>query len=174
MKTYIQAQGFDVWRSIVDGYKVPATPLTDRDGKNIKENNSRYRNTIKNGVTQAIHTNIMHCDSTKEMWDKLNIIYEGDTRVKDSKLQIFIAKFEQLKIKEDENMEAYFLRFDEIVKSIKVLGDEIKEWVIVKKELRSLPMRLDSKNLGLEEREDLDAITMDAFNGILMDCEMRT
>jgi hypothetical protein len=65
MKTYIQSQGFDVWRTVVDGYKAPATPPTDRHGKNLEENDSRDRNTIDNGVTQAIHTNIMHCDSKK-------------------------------------------------------------------------------------------------------------
>jgi hypothetical protein len=31
METYIQEQGFDVWQSIVDGYKELATPLIDRD-----------------------------------------------------------------------------------------------------------------------------------------------
>jgi hypothetical protein len=65
MKTYIQAQGFDVWRSVVDGYKAPTTPPTDRDGKKLEENDSRDRNAIENGVTQSIHTKIMHCDSTK-------------------------------------------------------------------------------------------------------------
>jgi hypothetical protein len=31
MKTYVHAHGFDVWKSIVDGYKDPATPPTDND-----------------------------------------------------------------------------------------------------------------------------------------------
>jgi hypothetical protein len=37
IKTYIQEQGFYVWRSVVDGYKEPATPLTDRDGNKLKK-----------------------------------------------------------------------------------------------------------------------------------------
>jgi hypothetical protein len=43
------------------------------------------------------------------MWDKLKTIYEGDEKVKEAKLHIFRAKFEQLKMNEDENIEAYFL-----------------------------------------------------------------
>jgi hypothetical protein len=86
MKPCIQAQGFDVWRLVVDGYKEPATSSIDRDGKKIKENYLRARNTIKNGVTQVTHTNIMHCDFAKEMWDKLKTIYEGDAKVKEAKL----------------------------------------------------------------------------------------
>jgi hypothetical protein len=29
MKTYIQAQGFQIWQSIVDGYIAPAVPPTN-------------------------------------------------------------------------------------------------------------------------------------------------
>jgi hypothetical protein len=37
----------------------------DRDGKKLKDNYSRDINAIENGVTQAIHTNIMHYDYAK-------------------------------------------------------------------------------------------------------------
>jgi hypothetical protein len=45
---------------VADGYKSPATPLKYRDGKKLEENDSRDRNAIANGVTQLIHTKIMH------------------------------------------------------------------------------------------------------------------
>ena len=64
----------------------------------------------------------MHCDSAKDIWDKIQNIYEGYTNVKGAKLQIFTAKFEQLKMKEDEDIVAYVLRVDEIVNNIKGLG----------------------------------------------------
>jgi hypothetical protein len=51
----------------------------------------------------------MHCDSAKDLWDKLQNIYEGDAKVKGAKLQIFRAKFEQLKMKEDEDIATYLL-----------------------------------------------------------------
>jgi hypothetical protein len=47
--------------------------------------------------------------------DKLQNIYEGDAKVKGDKLQIFRANFEQLKMKEDEDIIAYLLQVDEIV-----------------------------------------------------------
>jgi hypothetical protein len=46
-------------------------------------------------------------------------------------------------MKENENIVAYFLRIDETVNVIIGLGVEIKEYVIVQKVLRSLPMRFD-------------------------------
>jgi hypothetical protein len=103
----------------------------------------------------------MHCKSTKEIWDKLQNIYEGDSKFKAAKLQNYRGQFQQLKMKEDENIVAYFLRVDEIVNAIIGLGEEIKESVIVQKVLRSLPMRFDPKISTLEERADLDSISMD-------------
>jgi hypothetical protein len=107
------------------------------------------------------------------VWDKLQNIYEGDAKVKGAKLQSFRAKLEQLKMKEDENIVAYFLRVDEIVNAIKGLGEEMKELVIVQKVLRSLPMRYDPKILALEEREYLATLSMDELHGILTTYEMR-
>jgi hypothetical protein len=43
MKTFLQAQGFDVWKSVVDGYKAPTTPPTDKDGKKLKKTIQRLK-----------------------------------------------------------------------------------------------------------------------------------
>ena len=48
----------------------------------------------------------MHYDNAKDLWDKIQNIYEGDAKVKEAKLQIFRAKFEQYKMKEDEDIVA--------------------------------------------------------------------
>jgi hypothetical protein len=103
----------------------------------------------------------------------LKNVYEGYEKVKEAKLQIFIAKFEQLKMNEDQNTTAYFLQVDEVVNNIKGVGDEANEQVFVKKVLRSLPMRFDSKISALEEREDLATLTMDALHGTVTTYEMR-
>jgi hypothetical protein len=54
------------------------------------------------------------------------------------------------------------------------LGEEIKESVIVQKVLRSLPMRFDPKISALEERSNLNSISMDEVHGIFTAYEMRT
>jgi hypothetical protein len=53
------------------------------------------------------------------------------------------------------------------------LGEEIKESVIVQKVLRSLPMIFDPKISSLEERSDLNSISMDELHGIFTAYEMR-
>jgi hypothetical protein len=61
---------------------------------------------------------------------------------------------------------------DEIVNTIKGLGEEVKETIIVKKVLRSLPSRFDPKISSIEEIEDLDNLTIDELHGILTAYEM--
>jgi hypothetical protein len=53
------------------------------------------------------------------------------------------------------------------------LGEEIKESVIVENVLRSLPMIFYPKISTLEEREDIDSISMDELHGIFTAYEMR-
>jgi hypothetical protein len=53
-----------------------------------------------------VFTKVSHCKSAKDIWDKLQNIYEGDTKVKEVKLQTYRSQFKQLKMKEDEDITA--------------------------------------------------------------------
>ena len=80
MKAYIQ--GFQVWQSIVDGYTAPVVPPTSDKEVKLGENNSKAKNSLLNGLSDMVFTKVGHCKSTKEISDKLQNIYEGDTKVK--------------------------------------------------------------------------------------------
>jgi hypothetical protein len=174
MKTYIQAQGFEIWQSIVYGYTVPTIPPTNDKAGKLHQNNSKATSALLNDLSETIFTKVSHCKSAKDIWDKLRNIYEGDTKVKATKLQTYRGQFEQLKMKEDENIAAYFLRVDKTVNAIIGLGEEIEESVIVQKVLRSLPMRFNPKISTLEEISDLNSISMDELHEIFTAYEMRT
>jgi hypothetical protein len=109
MRTYIQAQGFQVWQSIVDGYTTPTVPPTNDKVVKLSENNYKATNALLNGLSDTVFTKVAHCKSAKEIWDRLQNIYEGDTKGKPSNLQTYRGHFEQLKMKEDEYIPAYFL-----------------------------------------------------------------
>jgi hypothetical protein len=162
MKTYIQEQGFQFWQSIVDGYTTLAVPPTN--DKAVKIGETKAKNALLNGLNDTVFTKVAHCKSAKEIWDKLRNIYEGYSKFKEAKLQTYRGQFEQLKMKEDEDIAAYFLRVDETVNTIIGLGEEIEESVIVQKVLRSLPMRFNPKISALEERSDLNSISMDELH----------
>jgi hypothetical protein len=53
------------------------------------------------------------------------------------------------------------------------IGEQVENTTLIQKILRSLPMRFDSKVSTLEERKDLDNLSMDELHGILTSYEMR-
>jgi hypothetical protein len=132
----------------------------------LGQNNSKAKNALMNGLSEMAFTKVSHCKSAKEIWNKLQNIYEGDSKVKAAKFQTYEGQFEQLKMKEDENISTYFLQVDETVNAIIGLREEIKESVIVQKVLKYLPMRFDPKISVLEERSDINSISMDESHGI--------
>ena len=73
----------------------------------------------------------------------------------------------------DESVANYFLRVDEIVNCMKNLGEEIKEVIVVEKVLRSLSPKFESKVSAIEEKENLQSLTMSQLHGILTAYEMR-
>ena len=90
-----------------------------------------------------------------------------------AKLQTFKAQFESLKMKEEENISKYFKRIYEIVNVIQGLGVYLEDIEIIEKVLRSLPMIYNPKTSTLEDRENLDKLTMNELYGILIAYEMR-
>jgi hypothetical protein len=82
---------------------------TNENGKKISINNSKSTNALLNVLCDSIYNKVIHCKSTKDIWDKIQNIYEGYSKVKAAKLQTYRGQFEQLKMKEYENIAAYFL-----------------------------------------------------------------
>jgi hypothetical protein len=78
-----------------------------------------------------------------------------------------------MKMDEKEDIATYFLRVDEVFNAIRVLGEEFKEYLVVQKVLRSLPLRYDAKVSTIEETRNLTKITMDELHGILTAYGMR-
>jgi hypothetical protein len=62
------------------------------------------KGTILNSLINSVFVKVMHCDSTKDLLDKIQKIYEGDEKFKGDKCQTFRAKLKQLKMKEDEDI----------------------------------------------------------------------
>jgi hypothetical protein len=157
-----------------DPHMMASSPPTDVAAKKLCNDNSRVVNAILSGLSINVFVKVMHCKSAKELWDKLKVIYEGDSKVKQAKLQTLRAQFENLKMKEEENIAEYLQRVDEIVNSVRALGETVEDKYIVQKVLRSFPMRYDAKISTLEDRDNLDKLTMDELHGILIAYEMRT
>ena len=86
---------------------------------------------IQGGLIGSKFVKVMHCTSTREIWDKLKNVYEGDGKVKGANLQTYKRQFEDLTMKEDEYLVAYFLQVDEIVNAMRILGEKFENLALV-------------------------------------------
>jgi hypothetical protein len=53
MQEFFMSLGYDVWDSVVNGYKAPNTPPTDTTEIRLSNNNSRAINVILCGLTKS-------------------------------------------------------------------------------------------------------------------------
>jgi hypothetical protein len=102
-RTHLMSLGVDVWDVIETGY-VKHVVLVSKDDNLEFSFNAKAMNAILSGLAEAQFVKVMHCDSTKVMWDKLISSYGGDEKVKDAKLQTHRMNFEKLNMDEDETI----------------------------------------------------------------------
>ena len=87
MRVYLQVQGDDVWKMIVNTYDIPANPpAANSTERKHYEENLKAMSAILSGLTKTVFVKVMHCETAKEIWDKLRNIYEGDDKIKGAKL----------------------------------------------------------------------------------------
>ena len=87
MKSHLMALGFDIWKYVEHGYIAPSSAPTDVAAKKLCNDYSRGFKAILSGLSINVFVKVMHYKSTKELWEKLKIICEGDGKVKQAKLQ---------------------------------------------------------------------------------------
>ena len=130
MRTYIMSFGANVWDVVETGY-IKLVVLASKDDKLEFSFNAKAMNAILSGLAEAKFVKVMHLESAKGMWDKLIRSHKGNEKVKDAKLQTYRLKFEQLKMNEDETINNFFLRVEELVNVMKGLGEKIEESILV-------------------------------------------
>ena len=67
----------------------------------------------------------------------------------------------------EESIANFFLRLDDIVNHMRNLGETITKSTLVEKILRSLTAKFESKVSAIEERQDLQTLTIVQLHGVL-------
>ena len=76
MKVFLQAQGYDVWKSIVTGYTTTKKSKTTTR-KELKRNNKITRDFIWEGLPDPVREKVGTFSLAKQLWDKLHNIYSS-------------------------------------------------------------------------------------------------
>ena len=161
---YLLEQGQEVWETVQNGF----TPTADEQGKKNLVNDAKSKNIIINGLIESAYHKVLGSKTAKNVWDKLENIYASDSNVKEAKLQIYREKFEQLKMKDDDNIATYFQHINEITNTLEGLGEPIDEKTIIRKILRMLPRRFNPKVSVLEYSENMAKLNKEELHGIIL------
>jgi len=172
-RAYLQSLGDDVSEIVEGGYQFPTAIPIDSAGKKLYETNAKFVNMLLESLSESEFVKFLQLKVAKEIWDKTIQSYEEDSQVKRVKLQTLRIQYETFNMHSDESVASYFLRIDENVNCMKNLGEEIKEATLVEKILRSLSSKFESKVSSIEEKQDLQTITMTPLHRILTTFEMR-
>lgn len=132
----------EFWVVVMVGYEEPKEMTSDKDSKLEFTANAKAMNALLSRLSKPKFMNVMHCKTTKVIWDKLRNIHEGDDKVKLAKLKLYRVYFDKLKMKEYEYITKFFLRVDKVFNFMMGLGETIKESVIVKKNIEVITFKI--------------------------------
>ncbi|XP_043698531.1 uncharacterized protein LOC122649347 [Telopea speciosissima] len=173
LETYLKSLGYGVWMFVKNGYKIPTGDRTDTVELKKYENNFKAKNVLLSALVNTEFAKVVGCETAKEVWDKLQNVHEGDEKIKEAKLQYYRSLFDNLKMSNEDIVESFMSKVNEIINAIRSLGEKIKDAMVVKKILRSLPDLYNPKVSAIEESKNLNELSLDELHGILTTYEMR-
>ncbi|GAV86229.1 LOW QUALITY PROTEIN: UBN2 domain-containing protein, partial [Cephalotus follicularis] len=149
MTIFLQSLDYQLWHIIVNGPRMPTrtkeavvsppeNEYNDNDFRMLQLN-SKAKHVLFCAIGPNEFNRISSCDSTKEMWDLLEVTYEGTNQVKESKTSMLVHEYELFMMHNDECISDMFTRFTTITNSLKNLGKSYPNQELVRKILRCLP-----------------------------------
>ena len=88
----------------------------------------------------------MHCmlvgkGSAKAAWEAIRLHYQGNDRVRDSRVRRLRTEFETIAFKANEQIDEFAMRISNIASALRSLGDTVDEEKVVRKFLSVVPTR---------------------------------
>ncbi|GJY04847.1 hypothetical protein Tco_0370787 [Tanacetum coccineum] len=134
-ETYIKSKVIDLWQVIQNGdfyFDVEDSDsklmkdtsyelLKDEQKKQLVKNNE-VKMTLYNALPRKEYERVFMCKTTKEVWHTLIITYQGNSQVKNYKINILTQEYEKFSISNKETIDSGITRFNDIVTSLKSLN----------------------------------------------------
>ncbi|GKE27571.1 hypothetical protein Tco_1442955 [Tanacetum coccineum] len=150
-ETYAKSKDLDLWHVIIYGDFSPTqnNPETKKDEvvsfdkqsgdlkKRLAKNNEA-KMIIYNVLPRKEYERIFMCKTAKEIWKTLLITHQGNSQVKDNRIDLLVQEYEQFTIPEEKSIDNAFARFNTIISSLKALHECFYSKNYVRKFLRVL------------------------------------
>ncbi|GJZ51814.1 hypothetical protein Tco_0606329 [Tanacetum coccineum] len=101
---------------------VPFHKQNDDLKKRLAKNNEA-KMVIYNALPRKEYERMFMCNTEKEILKTLLITHQGNSKVKDNKIDLLVQQYEQFIISEDESIDSAFARFNSIITSLKTLNE---------------------------------------------------
>ena len=99
--------------------------------------------------------------TAKAMFTSLCSLYEGNKKVREAKATMLVHQYELFRMKEDENIETMYSRFQTLVSGLQILKKSYVTTDHVNKIMRSLPTKWRPKVTAIEEAKDLNTLSVE-------------
>lgn len=109
--------------------------------KKIYRKHHRVRGILVDDLPHYEYIKIIDKFIAKTIFKSLCATYEGNQQVQEAKVNILVQQYKLFRMKEDENIETMFSRFQVLMFGLRVLDKSYTTSNHVKKTLRSLPVR---------------------------------
>ena len=108
MRSYLQSLGAEVWAIVEGGYQYPAAVPTDSTERKNYETNAKAVNALLGSLTESEFVKFMQLNTTKAIWDKIILSYEGDAKVKVLNYKLSKSNMRILKCLMKKALQIYF------------------------------------------------------------------
>ncbi|GJZ38179.1 DUF4219 domain-containing protein [Tanacetum coccineum] len=143
----------------------------DEQNKQLGKNNEA-KVTLYNTLPCKEYERVFMCKTLIEVWHTLIITHQGNSQVKNCKIDILTQEYEKFSISNEENINSGFTRFNAIMTSLKSLDPDYSSKNHVRKFLRALPLKWRAKVTAIEEAKDLATLPLNELIGNLKVYEM--
>ncbi|GJV36056.1 zf-CCHC domain-containing protein [Tanacetum coccineum] len=144
----------------------PFKEQSDDLKKNLAKNNEA-KMVLYNALPKKEYERIFMCKTAKDIWQSLLITHQGNSQVKDNKIDLLVQQYKQFTILEEESIDIGFARFNTIITSLKALDEGFSSKNYVRKFLMALHPKWRAKVMAIEESKDFSSLDLDELIGNL-------
>ena len=148
MTLYLQATNYALWLLITKGPKILSKVVDhisvpkledefDERDYNLLQANAKAKLILVCGLDANEYNKFSGCITAKEIWDKLEITYEGISQIKESRIDMLIHDYELFTMESFESISEIFHKFTNIINALKSFGKSYTNGELVRKILRS-------------------------------------
>ncbi|GJV84888.1 hypothetical protein Tco_1524786 [Tanacetum coccineum] len=124
-------------------------------------------------IPQDILVQVAQYETAKEVWDSVKVRYLGADLVQKARLQTLRSELETLKMKENERVQDFSGKLGSIKAKFASLGTTLKDKIIVRKLLNSVPKKFLPIVATIEQYSEIDTMPFEEAVGRITAYEER-